>query len=179
MPLHETVPLNRGRPQSRRLMPKHVQQPSASGIEPQDLDAVVVSHLHGDHFGGIPFLVLDAQFSHRAEPLLLAGPPGLEARMWQAMEVLFPGSSSVQRRFPIHFLELPERTACRVLDLSVTAYAVPHPSGAPAYAIRLEAEGKIPSPARDSSGRRIYTHAQVDEIARFFETDAHPSTKAS
>src|SRR4029453_3584883 len=26
------------------------------------IDAIVVSHLHGDHFGGIPFLLLDPSF---------------------------------------------------------------------------------------------------------------------
>ena len=28
-----------------------------------------VSHLHGDHFGGLPFLILDGQFTRRARPL--------------------------------------------------------------------------------------------------------------
>lgn len=52
---------------------------------------VVVTHLHGDHFGGLPFLVLDGQFSRRSTPLVVAGPPGTRARLAEAMEVLFPG----------------------------------------------------------------------------------------
>src|SRR5215216_441431 len=63
------------------------------GVDPGSVDAVVVSHLHGDHFGGLPFLVLDAQFSRRERPLVVAGPPGVEERVRAAMEVLFPGSS--------------------------------------------------------------------------------------
>jgi ribonuclease BN (tRNA processing enzyme) len=64
------------------------------GLEPSSIE-VLVSHLHGDHFGGIPFLVLDQQFARRERPLLVAGPPGLRSRVVQAMEVLFPGSAHI------------------------------------------------------------------------------------
>ena len=46
------------------------------------IDGIMLSHLHGDHFGGLPFLLLDAQFLARRErPLLIAGPPGTRARL--------------------------------------------------------------------------------------------------
>jgi len=70
------------------------------GVDPGSVDAVLVSHLHGDHFGGLPFLILDQQFACRERPLLVAGPAGLGDRLHAAMEVLFPGSSGVRRRFP-------------------------------------------------------------------------------
>jgi len=35
--------------------------------DPNLIGLVVVSHLHGDHFGGLPFLILDGQFTHRTE----------------------------------------------------------------------------------------------------------------
>ena len=56
------------------------------GVDPGSVDAVVVTHLHGDHFGGIPFLVLDGQFNRRVRPLLVAGPPGVRQRVVQALE---------------------------------------------------------------------------------------------
>lgn len=45
------------------------------GIDPGEIAAVFVSHLHGDHFGGLPFLILDGQFSCRTRPLAVVGPP--------------------------------------------------------------------------------------------------------
>jgi ribonuclease BN (tRNA processing enzyme) len=48
------------------------------GVEPNGVETVFLTHLHGDHFGGLPFLILDAQLvSRRTAPLTIAGPPGL------------------------------------------------------------------------------------------------------
>jgi len=113
------------------------------GVDPSAVEVVLLSHLHGDHFGGLPFLVLDGQFSRRARTLHVAGPPGVEARVREAMEVLFPGSSRVTRAFALEFLELPERRETRVQALAVTAYPVVHASGAPAFALRVAAGGKV------------------------------------
>src|SRR2546425_407138 len=62
------------------------------GVDPVAVEAVALSHLPGGHFGGVPVLLLHAQFRRRERALTLAGPPGLEARVSAAMEVLFPGS---------------------------------------------------------------------------------------
>jgi ribonuclease BN (tRNA processing enzyme) len=114
------------------------------GVDPSLVDTILLSHLHGDHFGGLPFFIMDAQFvSRRRKPLVVAGPPGLEARIFEAMEVLYPGSSQTQREFVLKFVELSEETAITVASLVVTPYSVVHPSGAPAYALRVVCEDKI------------------------------------
>jgi len=51
-----------------------------AGLDPGEIGAVFVSHLHGDHFGGLPFLILDGQFSGRTAPLVVAGPTGTGQR---------------------------------------------------------------------------------------------------
>ena len=72
------------------------------GIDPNHIELILISHLHGDHFGGIPYFILDAQLhSKRRSPLTIAGPEGTGARLKDAMEVLFPGSLQYQAKiFP-------------------------------------------------------------------------------
>ena len=78
-------------------------------LDPNAVPTIFISHLHGDHFGGLPFLILDAQFRRRPRPLTVLGPPGTSARLRDTMEGLFPGSSSVERRFAVDVVELAPR----------------------------------------------------------------------
>jgi ribonuclease BN (tRNA processing enzyme) len=109
-----------------------------AGVDPNEVEAVVVTHLHGDHFGGIPFLVLDGQFRRRERDLLVAGPPGTAERLRVAMEALYPGSSGVERRFRVDVNELSPRQRVAVGPATVTAFEVVHASGAPAHSVRVD-----------------------------------------
>jgi len=113
------------------------------GVDPGLIDTILLSHLHGDHFGGLPFFILDAQFRRRTRPLIVAGPPGLETRIHEAMEIYFPGSAQVQQKFPMEFVELQDKKMTTLGALGVTPYAVLHPSGAAPYALRVECGGKV------------------------------------
>lgn len=115
----------------------------AACIEPNSIAAIFITHLHGDHFGGLPFFMLDAQlYSRRSEPLTIVGPPGLKARFRRAQEVLFPGSSRVEPRFELSIQEIDQRTRADVLGFEVEAFAACHPSGAPSYSLRLNRDGR-------------------------------------
>lgn len=114
-----------------------------AGVDPSEIGWVLLSHLHGDHFAGVPFLILDGQFSRRTRPLIIAGPPGVRARVEAAMELFFPGSSRAPRRFAVEFSELQARVASVVGPVRVTAFRVAHESGAPSYALRVEYSGKV------------------------------------
>jgi len=113
-------------------------------IEPRDVSKILITHLHGDHFGGIPFFLLDAQLvSKRTAPLTLVGPPGLEERLMEAMEILFAGSSKVEPNFEVRFVELKPRTPTVVDEIEITAFPAAHFSGAPSYSLRVEVEQKV------------------------------------
>jgi ribonuclease BN (tRNA processing enzyme) len=127
-------------------------------VDPQAIDTVILSHLHGDHFGGVPFLILDGQFKRRTRPLLVAGPPGVETRVREAMEVFFPGSTRIERKFETRFVELADRVTVEVGPVHVTGYEVSHASGAPPFALRITGEGKIVT----YSGDTEWTDSLVD-----------------
>ncbi len=113
------------------------------GIDPNSIDTILLTHLHGDHFAGIPFFILDAQlYSRREKPLTVAGPPGTKARLHDAMELLFPGSTEVERKFDTTVIEMPKLEAIEVAGLSVETFPVSHACGDPPYALRVTVDGK-------------------------------------
>jgi ribonuclease BN (tRNA processing enzyme) len=108
------------------------------GIPLNEIDGVVLSHLHGDHFGGLPFLLLDARFlSKRDKPLLIAGPPGTRERLTAAMEVFFPKSSGSKWNFDWRVEEIAVGVETGVLGHTLVTAEVIHQSGAPSTALRL------------------------------------------
>ncbi len=71
-------------------------------LDPMDLDAVVISHLHGDHFGGLPFLDRCLNAYGRSRPLPVWGPPQLRERFEMALGALFAGSTSRGYELELH-----------------------------------------------------------------------------
>lgn len=114
------------------------------GVDPNGIDSIFLTHLHGDHFGGLPFLLLDARLaSRRTEPLLIAGPPGTESRVADTLECLFPGAGGKDYEFMLEFAELKVGETFRRDPYAVTPFPAAHAAGAPCYALRLEVGGKI------------------------------------
>lgn len=113
------------------------------GVLPDSIDTILITHLHADHFGGLPFFILAAQFSKRRTPLTVAGPPGLRERLPEAMEVFFPGSSKIAQKFDVRIVELQPRERATVNHLKVTPYAVNHGGNSLSFALRVETDGSI------------------------------------
>jgi ribonuclease BN (tRNA processing enzyme) len=157
------------------------------GVDPARVRTVVVSHLHGDHFGGLPFLILDAQFGGgRPGPLTIAGPQGLAGRLRAAQEALFPGSSERPPRFPLELVELPVGETTAVDDFTVTAFPADHFSGTPSLSLRLSVDGRTVTYSGDTAfsealveaargadlficeayfrGRKVRGHMDVDDL---------------
>jgi len=132
----------------------------AAAIEPNDIAAVVLTHLHGDHFGGLPFLVLDGQFRRRERRLTIAGPPGTRERVEAAMDLLFPGSVEAPRRFEVEFVELREDASTSVGPAMVNVVAVEQPD-TPACALRIEYGRRVVA----YSGDTMWTEGLVEVAA--------------
>jgi ribonuclease BN (tRNA processing enzyme) len=114
------------------------------GVVRDGIDLILITHFHGDHFGGLPFFLLDAQFTRRTRPLVIAGPQGIETRLTQLMEAMFEHSSKTRQRFELSVTALAPEESRTFGAVKVTPYPVVHgESGGPFLAYRIEAEGRI------------------------------------
>lgn len=121
------------------------------GVDPAMIDYIFLSHLHGDHFGGIPFLIRETQIvSTRTSQLIIAGPPGLEKRIRDAMEVFFPGSANTPPTFPLQFVELSDRKTNKLGPTTVSYYQAVHSPGTAAHSLRIEFDDKVISYSGDT-----------------------------
>lgn len=146
-----------------------------AGLDPSEVGTVLLTHLHGDHFGGIPFLVLDGQFAHRRLPLVVAGPAGVRDRVERTMEALFPGSTEVEREFEVAFVEYSARRPVRIGPVEVVPYPVPHRSGAEAFALRILVEGRVLACSGDGEWDESLVEASRD--ADLFVCEAYSFDK--
>lgn len=121
-------------------------------LEPNDVNTVFVTHLHGDHFGGLAWLLIDAQYvSKRTRPLVVAGPCGIEQRFIAATEALYPDATKTKRAFDLNFVEYGEGQPLEFGGVTVTPFEVKHACGAPPYALRFDVDGKVVTFTGDTS----------------------------
>jgi ribonuclease BN (tRNA processing enzyme) len=115
------------------------------GVDRNAIDAILITHFHADHVGGVPSFLLEA--SHvlkRERPLTVAGPTGLKARFPELMENAYPGTTAAPLRFPLTLQELEIGKRSAVGAVQVTPFHVLHDDRAgPCLGFRLEAEGKV------------------------------------
>jgi ribonuclease BN (tRNA processing enzyme) len=109
-----------------------------------DIELILITHFHGDHFAGLPFFLLDAQFSRRSRPLVIAGPEGIETKLPQVTEALFENSSKTKRKFELQVMTLAPEQTVTFGAVSVIPYPVAHgESGGPFLGYRIETEGRV------------------------------------
>jgi ribonuclease BN (tRNA processing enzyme) len=134
------------------------------GVALTDIGLVLLSHLHGDHFGGVPLLLLDAVFNRpRRMPLVIAGPRGCETRVMAALDVLFPGTTdAVAARAVARFADLEPFAAATFGDVTVTAVPVRHSRSIECFALRLELSGRVLTYSGDTEWTPALVEASRD-----------------
>jgi ribonuclease BN (tRNA processing enzyme) len=113
------------------------------GLSAEPIDAVFLSHLHGDHFGGLPFLFLEYTYERpRSRPLAIAGPAGTAARVRELCRVLYGEDLLDGAPFRIEHFELEPGRAVRIAGATVRPFAVPHQREAPSLGLCLDVDGR-------------------------------------
>jgi ribonuclease BN (tRNA processing enzyme) len=116
---------------------KEVSAPTA------DVDFVLLSHMHGDHFGGLVFLFLEYLFERpRSRELVIAGPPGAEKRVMDLFRASYSEISSKPLTFPVRFEVLEAGAAVDLCGVRVLPFAVPHQKSEPSLGYRVTVDGK-------------------------------------
>jgi ribonuclease BN (tRNA processing enzyme) len=98
------------------------------GIDPNELEAVIVSHHHGDHFLGLPFLLLHWKWKGRTKPVTVVGPPSTEALARDIADKVFPGVLD-DVKYDLTFRDAEPGRAFSVDGLQVEPVMVEHDDG--------------------------------------------------
>lgn len=108
-------------------------------VDPNSIDAILLTHFHGDHCGGIPFLLLDAMLgSKRTAPLTILGPPNTEAHLRNVQSALFPGSHVMEPKFSLKYVEIAPDSNVEIASLTVSAIEARHTRETNPLALRVQ-----------------------------------------
>ena len=114
-----------------------------AGLSPMDIDAVFITHWHGDHSLGVAGLIQCMSGSRRTKPFVIYGPKGTRERIAHLVQVF-----DFTMSFPIdvHEISLPrgvEKEVCVINDLTVSAFRLRHGSVCLGFIVREADKRKI------------------------------------
>lgn len=97
----------------------------ASCTDPEQLDFVWISHFHGDHFFGMPLLLLRLWEMGRTRPLTVCGQRGVAEKISRALELAFPGFGA-KLSYEVRFEEIEPDSPHQIAGLSFQAVQTVH-----------------------------------------------------
>jgi ribonuclease BN (tRNA processing enzyme) len=124
----------------------------SSGFSPDSIDLLIISHLHGDHIGGLPFLMLEYMWeSPRKRPLTIVGPRNLEERVWSLVRMLYPNfdlskpgkkTSGGEIAKLLKFVVLEPGRSLSVRKIKIRAIRSPHTKPDISLSLKIAVGGK-------------------------------------
>lgn len=113
-------------------------------IPPDDIDFMLITHLHGDHVGGVPMLFLDYQYlSRRTRPLVIVGSALCPARLEALTKAMFSMVTKKRRRFPVAYKTIRPGHPISICGMRIHAYPMQHIDREPCFGYRIEHRRKV------------------------------------
>lgn len=150
-------------------------------LSTDSLDTIFISHLHGDHFAGLPFLFLHCMdVEQRSKPLTIIGPPEIESRVMQLYSAMYINTAAEPMPYRLLFVEAQPGKQLSFSGMKIHPFNVPHLQHPPSYGCEIEVEGRKIVYSGDSGWTEdLVTHTQNADLficeCTFFETrmDTH------
>lgn len=106
---------------------------------PLSLDGLYITHFHGDHYFGVPALLVRSVEERRTKPLTIMGQPGVAGQIRQLMDLAYPNTLS-KAQFDINFLVCEPGNKVGLNDMMFSFALNDH--SMPSQSIRIDSGGK-------------------------------------
>ncbi|MBU0943224.1 MAG: ribonuclease Z [Proteobacteria bacterium] len=107
--------------------------------DPEQLKTLWISHFHGDHFFGVPLLLLRLwEMGRKGALQIISGTPAAE-KIWPALELAYPDFKA-RLQFPVHFTQLKAGEKFSSQDLLYRSAATIHSQ--PSFAVKIEKDNR-------------------------------------
>jgi ribonuclease BN (tRNA processing enzyme) len=144
----------------------------------EPIDAIFISHLHGDHFAGLPFLFLHYIYVEpRERQLTIIGPAGVQDRVQRLYEVNYADSAAEPLPFALKFIEVQSGNRLSVGGIQINPFHVPHQRHPPSFGCEIETGGRKIVYSGDSGWtEELVAHTQNADLficeCSYFDTPA-------
>ena len=103
------------------------------------IDTILLSHFHGDHFAGLPFLFLQFVYEEpRTKPLRIIGPPEVEDRVMQLFRAMYADSAAAPLPYELRFIEAQPGKRLVFDGMTIEPFRVPHQEYPPSYGYAIK-----------------------------------------
>ncbi len=107
------------------------------------IDTIFISHLHGDHIAGLPFLFLHCMYVEpRSKPLTIIGPPEIKSRVMELYRAMYAETAAEPMPYPLQFFEAQPGKELSFSGMKIHAFHVPHQLHPPSFGCEIEAGGR-------------------------------------
>lgn len=113
-------------------------------VSPVDIDAIIITHFHGDHYGGIPFLMISNKFEYnRSKPLVIYGPSGISEKLTLLQDALYPGTSHLFQDLDIRIEEYSQEFKPLLDEIEMRGIPVTHAEPSNPHGIQIRTKDKL------------------------------------